>query len=73
VSFDGVEVHFSRQDVVTPGTCFLHAVDAMKLWKQLRHQGVDGVGEIADQDYGYREFVLTDPDGNRIRFGSPLP
>jgi hypothetical protein len=29
------------------------------------------VGEVAEQDYGLREFVLTDPDGNRVRFGSP--
>jgi len=73
VSLDGVELHFARQDVVTPGVCFLHVVDATKVWKRLRHQGIDGVGDIADQDYGLREFVLTDPDGNRIRFGSPRP
>ena len=29
--------------------------------------------DIADQDYGLREFVLTDPDGNRVRIGSPRP
>lgn len=70
---DGVELHFAQHDTVTPGTCFVHVADAMKLWKQLRDRGVDGVGEIADQDYGLREFVLTDPDGNRIRIGSPQP
>jgi len=45
----------------------------MKLWKLLRDQGVEGVGDIADQHYGLREFVLTDPDGNRIRIGSLRP
>jgi len=35
--------------------------------------GVDGVGEIADQDYGLREFILADPDGNQVRIGSPAP
>jgi uncharacterized glyoxalase superfamily protein PhnB len=68
---DGVEVHFARHDFVMPGTCFLHVTDAMKMWKQLRDQGVEGVGDIADQDYGLREFVLTDPDGNHVRIGSP--
>jgi uncharacterized glyoxalase superfamily protein PhnB len=43
------------------------------MWKQLRDLGMDGVGEVADQDYGLREFVLTDPDGNRVRIGSPRP
>ena len=70
---DGVELHFAWQDTVTPGTCFVHVTDAGKMWKQLRDLGVDGVGEIADQDYGLREFVLTDPDGNRVRIGSPCP
>jgi catechol 2,3-dioxygenase-like lactoylglutathione lyase family enzyme len=68
---DGVELHFARHDTVTPGACFVHVTDATKMWKQLRETGVDGVGEIADQDYGLREFVLTDPDGNKVRVGSP--
>lgn len=67
----GVEMHFARHDTVTPSTCFLHVTDARKMWKQLRDQGVEGVGDIVDQDYGLREFVLTDPDGNRVRIGSP--
>lgn len=45
----------------------------MKMWKQLRDLDVGGVEEIADQDYGLREFVLTDPDGNRVRIASPRP
>jgi hypothetical protein len=69
----GVELHFAHHDVVTPGGCFVHVSDAVKLWNQLRHLGVDGVGPIAEQDYGLREFVLTDPDGNQVRIGSPLP
>jgi hypothetical protein len=70
---DGVELHFTRHDTVTPGTCLVCVTDAMKMWKQLRDLGVYGVGEITDQDYGLREFVLTDPDGNQIRVGSPVP
>jgi hypothetical protein len=69
----GVELHFAHHDPVTPGTCFVHVTDAMKLWKQLRDLGVEGVGDIADQDYGLREFTLTDPDGNQVRMGSPRP
>lgn len=68
---DGVELHFAHHDTVTPGTCFVHVTDATTMWKHLREVSVDGVGEITDQDYGLREFVLTDPDGNRIRIGSP--
>jgi hypothetical protein len=67
----GVELHFSHQDGGTPGTCFVHVGDAMKLWKQLRDLDIDGVGPIADQEHGLREFVITDPDGNRVGVGSP--
>ncbi|SCL32000.1 Glyoxalase-like domain-containing protein [Micromonospora rhizosphaerae] len=67
-----VELHFSLEPTdPAPGQCFIHVTDALKLWKQLRHHATAGVGPIADQDYGLREFVLTDPDGNRVRFGSP--
>lgn len=68
---DGVELHFTHHEVVTPGTCFVHVADAAKLWKQLRYVGVEGVGDLVDQDYGLRGFTLTDPDGNTVRLGSP--
>ena len=70
---DDVEIHFAHHDTVTPSTCFVLVTDAMKMWKQLRDQGMNGVGDIADQDHGLREFVLTDPDGNHVRIGSPRP
>lgn len=67
----GVELHFTLETTPTPGQCVVHVADAVKLCKQLRERGTAGVGEIAEQDYGLHEFVLTDPDGNRIKFASP--
>jgi catechol 2,3-dioxygenase-like lactoylglutathione lyase family enzyme len=67
-----VELHFTEEASPAPGQCFIHVADALKLWKQLRHRDIAGLGEIAELDYGLREFVLTDPDGSRIRFGSPI-
>lgn len=68
----GVELHFTQEASLAPGQCFVHVADAVKLWKQLRDRGTAGVGPIAEQDHGLREFVLTDPDGNRVRVGSPI-
>lgn len=69
-----VEVHFTlEQDGLTPGRCFLHVRDAAALWKQLDRGGLAGLGPVEDKEYGLREFVLTDPDGNQVRFGSPIP
>jgi hypothetical protein len=63
----------ATSSTLRPSQCFLFVGDAMKLWKQLRGvRGIDRVGPILEQDYGLREFVLTDPDGNQLRIGSPL-
>jgi hypothetical protein len=68
-----VELHFSQQTDAAASQCFIQVGDALKLWKQLRHRGVDGVADITEQDYSMREFVLTDPDGHHVRIGSPFP
>ncbi len=65
------ELHFSQPEHVTPGECFIHVGDARQLWKRLTAIDVPGVGPLVDQDYGLREFIVTDPDGNHVRFGSP--
>jgi len=71
-SGSGVDLHFAHHDTATPAECFVAVADAAKLHQHLRHLGVAGVGPIAEHDHGLREFVLTDPDGNRVRIGSPL-
>jgi catechol 2,3-dioxygenase-like lactoylglutathione lyase family enzyme len=68
------EMHFTSDgDLVAPGQAFVHVADAGKLWKQLKSAAVAGIGPVEDQPHGLREFVVTDPDGNRIRVGSPIP
>jgi catechol 2,3-dioxygenase-like lactoylglutathione lyase family enzyme len=70
-----VELHFSQasrgEPAAAAGACFVHVRDAVAYWKQLRDRGVDGVSTPQEQDYGLVEFVVTDPSGNRVRFGSP--
>jgi uncharacterized glyoxalase superfamily protein PhnB len=59
-----------------PGTgaalVFLHVHDARALWKRLMAEQITRIGPVQDQDYGLREFVISDPDGNRPRIGSPI-
>lgn len=57
----------------TPGAgCFyMHVDDADVIAGQWRSAGLEVVGPV-DYDYGKREGSHTDPDGNLIRFGSPL-
>jgi catechol 2,3-dioxygenase-like lactoylglutathione lyase family enzyme len=71
---DGVQLHLSTRTAgEAPVNAFVHVRDAGALWKRLKHDGVTGLGPVEDQPWGIREFVATDPDGNRIRLGSPSP
>lgn len=45
-------------------------VDAM--YRRARDHGVPIVIDIADRPYGLRDFTISDPDGFRLRFASPL-
>jgi catechol 2,3-dioxygenase-like lactoylglutathione lyase family enzyme len=69
----GTELHFSSRPDTPAVVVFLQVVDAGAVWKRLRSDGVDGLGPVRDQPWGLREFVVTDPDGNRIRIGSGIP
>jgi catechol 2,3-dioxygenase-like lactoylglutathione lyase family enzyme len=73
MGFRGVELHFISRDSTDAGEAFILVPDAGRLWKQLKSQGAAGLGPVEDRSHGLREFVVTDPDGNRIRVGSPIP
>jgi protein-S-isoprenylcysteine O-methyltransferase Ste14 len=53
------------------GTIYMHVDDADALAEEWRGAGVDFV-EPQDLEWGKREGSHKDPDGNLIRFGSPL-
>lgn len=55
----------------TPLTAYLYVDDADALASDWREAGVE-VGSPEDTPWGRREGVVIDPDGNIIRFGSPL-
>jgi catechol 2,3-dioxygenase-like lactoylglutathione lyase family enzyme len=53
------------------GSLYIHVDDADKLAADWRDAGIEFAGP-EDFDYGKREGSHIDPDGNLIRFGSPL-
>ena len=53
------------------GSIYMHVEDADQLADEWRETGVEVTGP-EDFDWGKREGRHTDPDGNLIRFGSPL-
>jgi catechol 2,3-dioxygenase-like lactoylglutathione lyase family enzyme len=54
------------------GALYLHVDDADQLAADWRNAGMRVEGPV-DTGYGKREGAHLDPDGNLIRFGSPLP
>ena len=53
------------------GAVYLHCHDADQVAEEWRQAGI-AVVDPRDEDYGKREGSITDPDGNVIRFGSPI-
>ncbi len=53
------------------GALYLHCHDADRVAEEWTQVGIEVDGP-RDEDYGKREGSITDPDGNVIRFGSPI-
>lgn len=71
---DHLTIHLAHADDPTAhsaGVFYVHVDDADGLADDWRNAGMQVVGP-EDFDYGKREGSHVDPDGNLIRFGSPL-
>jgi catechol 2,3-dioxygenase-like lactoylglutathione lyase family enzyme len=67
-------IHLARAEkgsIPGQGALYLHCQDADRVAEDWRKGGVAVTGP-EDQEYGKREGAVADPDGNWIRFGSPL-
>jgi uncharacterized glyoxalase superfamily protein PhnB len=54
-----------------PGTAGMYVVTDQvdALYERVNQSGAKIISEIADQDYGNREFSIADPEGNLWSFG----
>jgi len=70
---DTVEVHLGvvSETHHHTGTAYLFVGDADQLAEQWRAAGVEVHGP-QDTEWGQHEGAVVDPDGNVIRFGSPV-
>jgi predicted enzyme related to lactoylglutathione lyase len=72
-SRDGLEIHLGvvPDDDRRVSAAYLFVDDADELAAAWRSAGVE-VHSPQDTEWGQREGAVVDPDGNVIRFGSPL-
>jgi len=54
------------------GHIYITCDEVDSYYKDLSDKGVEIMGPIGDQDYGLRDFVISDPDGNSIGFGAEI-
>ena len=67
-----VEIHLGTSaNAAGPASAYLYVDDADDLAHSWRSTGV-AVHMPVDTEWGQREGAVFDPDGNVIRFGSPL-
>jgi predicted enzyme related to lactoylglutathione lyase len=75
VTRDGIEIHLGQVPDDYPqsvrGSAYLWVDDADAVAEAWRQAGGD-VRPPEDTEWGQHEGVLIDPDGNAIRFGSPI-
>ena len=83
----GIELHFFVMKGYDPAgsysTCYVLVADIDPLYADFRARlkqamgrvptrGIPRIGALKDMSYGVRQFLMTDPGGNIIRFGQPL-
>ncbi|MFG1393254.1 bleomycin resistance protein [Xanthobacter agilis] len=75
VGRDEVEIHFWRcaDKAIAEATSVYVRVDDIDAMRAELVRAADGgrISEVADRDWGMREFYVWDPDGNLLRFGVP--
>ena len=73
---DGLGLHLAAHeghDHTHTGSAYLYVRDADKLYEEWARAGVAGhTSPVGPTPYKLREGSHTDPDGNLIRFGSPM-
>jgi transcriptional regulator with XRE-family HTH domain/catechol 2,3-dioxygenase-like lactoylglutathione lyase family enzyme len=55
------------------GSCYLKLTGVDAVHAEFLSNGVGMTHDLKDENYGMREFMITDPDGNTVNFGEPIP
>ncbi|GAB4082541.1 hypothetical protein GCU67_11245 [Modestobacter muralis] len=71
-AWSGLELHLTVAPRAGTAEVFLHVPDTDAVAAHLQSVGVGSTTMPVDMDYGIREGSHVDPDGNLLRFGSPL-
>jgi uncharacterized glyoxalase superfamily protein PhnB len=52
--------------------CYIKLAGVDALYSEYQRKGVTIVHPLRTEEYGMKEFMITDPEGNTINFGEPV-
>lgn len=64
-------IHFTVDADPGRGEVFVIVHEVDEYFNRVRNAGAEVIFEIGDRPYGMRDFMVADPDGNRLSFGLP--
>jgi len=67
-----IEFGEGRQEYTGSGVCQIQVSDVDEVYQEFRRTDLQFIGELADRDYGNRDFRIRDIDGNMLIVSSVL-
>ena len=64
-------IHFTVDSERGPAEAFVIMEDVDTYYEQVKAAGAEFIFELGQRPYGMRDFMVADPDGNRLSFGTP--
>ena len=59
-----IEFGEGRKEYAGSGVCLIHVDNADEIYNELTSKSLEIVGDLADRDYGNRDFRVKDNNGN---------
>lgn len=74
VTRDGLSLFLTEHagDCQVGGAAYLVIDDVDAMYGEIRDRGILPAEAPADTEWGAREMTVIDPDGNRLRFSTPV-
>jgi len=67
-----IEFGEGRKKFAGSGVCLVFVSDVDAIYEEFINKDIEFVGDIADRDYGSRDFRIKDNNGNILIISSPL-
>ena len=67
-----IEFGEGRSEYAGSGVCFIHVDNADNIYNELKSKEIEFIGDLAERDYGSRDFRIKDNNGNMLIIGHAL-